>query len=411
MVRSAGVTAGLKVGSVGLAFVASLLYARTLGPHGYGQYAYVVACTSILTVPASLGLPQYILREGAKAPESLRRLCRWADMRILLSGGAAGLLLTGAVFIPQAADARWLFVVAAPLPLLNNLGNIRKSLVQAYGWAARSQWPALVLGPATMLGALIGLWLWQDTLYPIELMAAMTGTALIPLVANQFQLKRATSAKTVATQTSLRIRTALPFMWLGMLQLVNYRTDLIMLGTLNGGHDAGIYAVVSRAAGLIPFFLGATNNVLAPRVAKLYQAGDIHQLQRLLNASIRRVCLITVPLALIMIFASEPLLILLYGHAYADGSVALTILASAQLFDVCAGPTGMLMNMTGYEKLTAIAVSCSALLNIALNAILIPIYGINGAAVASGTSVVLWNILIVYWIRQHLGLKSSCFNL
>lgn len=414
LVRSASVTAGLKIGGILIAFGASLVYARALEPHGYGLYAYVMAWTALLNIPTSLGFPAYLVREGAKSPCSLRRLRRWADSRVLLSGTATGLLLASAVFVPQAAGARWLFVIAAPLPLLNNLSDVRRSLLQALGWVARGQWPFLILGPALMLTALAGLWIWRGRLYPIELVAAMTGAALIPLMINQLQFRRATSGTAIPGQGSphsMRVRRALPFMWLGMLYLINNRADLIMLGSLRGAHDAGIYAVASRAGELVTFFLIAANMVLSPRIARFYHEGDHERLQRLLTAAVRRVFILSLPLALLFVVAARPLLSHLYGSAYAGGAIALQILAGAQLFNVMAGPTGNILNMTGHERRATVGVGLSVGLNIALNGIFIPLYGIQGAAMATGTSLVAWNILLWYWTRRHLGIRPSILGI
>ncbi len=412
LVRSAGVTAGLKIGAMLIAFGASLIYARALEPHGYGLYAYVIAWAALLTIPAGLGLPTYLLREGAKAPDRLRWLRRWADARVLASGLAAGILLACAVFLPPAAGARWLFVIAAPLPLLNNLGNIRRSLLQAQGWVVRGQWPLLILGPVLMLSVLAGLWLWRGRLYPVELVAAMTGAALLPLVVNQFQLNRATSRAAGDEKfSSARVRAALPFMWLGMLYLVNNRTDLIMLGTFRGAHDAGIYAIASRAGELVIFFLMAANMVLSPRIARLYHEGEHALLQRLLSAAVRRVFILSLPLAILFIVVAHPLLRYLYGSAYAEGAIALQILAGAQLFSVLSGPTGNILSMTGHERLAARGVALSAGLNIALNSVLIPLYGVEGAAFATGTSLIAWNILLWYWTRRRLNLRPSIFGI
>lgn len=415
LVRSAGVTAGLKIGATLIAFGASLVYARALKPHGYGLYAYVIAWTALLNIPTSLGLPAYLVREGAKTPSGLRRLRRWADVRILASGATAGVLLACAVFLPQAAGARWLFVVAAPLPLLNNLGDVRRSLLQALGRVAHGQWPFLILGPALMLAVLAGLWLWRGRLYPIELVAAMTGAALLPLMINQLQFRRATAGsggpRGEASHPPLRVRTALPFMWLGMLYLVNNRADLIMLGSLRGAHAAGIYAVASRAGELVIFFLIAANMVLSPRIARFYYEADHERLQRLLTAAVRRVFILSLPLALLFLVAARPLLSHLYGPAYAGGAIALQILAAAQLFNVMMGPTGNILNMTGHERWAMAGVGLSVGLNLALNGALIPFYGIEGAAIATGTSLVVWNILLWYWTRRYLDLRPSVFGL
>ena len=411
MMRSAGVTAVLKIGGTFIAFGASLVYARALEPHGYGLYAYVIAWAAMLTIPAGLGLPAYLVREGAKASGSLRWLFKWAGKRMLVSGFFSGILLACAVLLPQAAGARWLFVIAAPLPLLNNLNSVQRSLLQARGWIARAQWPMLIFGPALMLMALTALWLWRGSLDPVELVAAMTCSALLPLGINHIQLRRATSRSGAGEPASVRVRAALPFMWLGMLYLLNNRTDLIMLGTLRGAHDAGIYAVAARAGELVTFFLLAANMVLAPRVARLYQEGDIALLQRLLSAATRRVFLFSAPLAVLFIVAAHPLLNYLYGAAYSDGAIALQILAGAQLVNVLAGSTGTVLNMTGHERLSMWGVGLSVVLNVVLNATLIPFYGIAGAAIATATSLVAWNILLWYWIRRHLHLRPSAFGL
>jgi O-antigen/teichoic acid export membrane protein len=410
LVRSAGATAALKVGATLLAFGASLLYARALGPHGYGLYAYVMAWVAVLTIPAGLGLPHYLVREGAKFPNSVRWMCRWADRRILASGAAAGILMALAVFLPQAAGARWLFVIAAPLPLLNSLTSIRMGLLRARGWVARSQWPKLILGPLIALAALAVLWAWQGTLHPVELIAAMTGAALLPLLGSEFQLNKA-ARDCDPTQAHVRVRAGLPFMWLGGLYLINSRTDLIMLGALNGAHDAGIYAISMRAATLVVFFMAASNMAVAPRIAKLHHEGERVLLQRLLTASTRRILALSLPVALLFIVAGRLLLTYLYGADYAQGTTVLQILAAAQIVNVAAGPTGLVLSMTGHERLSATGVGASAVLNVALNAALIPFYGATGAAVATGSSLIARNILQWHWIRSRLFLRPTALGI
>ncbi|HET7569223.1 MAG TPA: flippase [Gammaproteobacteria bacterium] len=406
LVRSAGNTAALKVGATLLAFGASLLYARVLGPHGYGLYAYVLAWVAVLTIPAGLGMPAYLVREGAKAVHSVRSLCLWSDKRIVVSGAATAAFMMCVVFLPSAAGARWLFVIAAPLPLLNSLGDVRRSLLQSLGWVARSQWPVLILAPTIMLATLAILWAYQKTLYPIEVVAAMTGAALVPLFINELQLRRIASFQEIR-RPSARLRSAFPFIWLGGLYLLNNRADLIMLGTMEGAHAAGIYAVSARAAELVTFFLVASNMVIAPRIARLYAENNRALLQRLLTGAARRVLAMSVPVALVFIFAAQPLLSLLYGAGYAEGALALQILAGAQLVQVALGPTGTILNMTGNEKLSMLGAGMAVVLNIVLNAALIPLLGVTGAAIGTAASLAIWNIVLWFWIRQRIHLRPT----
>ncbi len=409
--RSAGLTAVLKFGSTVIAFGASLIYARALGPHGYGLYAYVFAWAGLLTVPAALGIPEYLIREGGKPPRAAWTLRYWADRWVLLAGLAAALVMLSAALVPQAAGARFLFVLAAPLPLLNALGYVRQSLLRARGLVATSQWPLLILGPGFVLAPIGLLWLFSGAVAPSEVIAASTGAAVVVLMVGQYQLRRHAGAVGDAAAHPVRLRGALPFMWLGVLFLVNNRIDLIMLGSLRGAHAAGIYAVAARAAELVPFFLGVANLVIAPRIARYHHGGERELLQRLVVASARRVFLASAPLALLLLIAAPWLLRLLYGGAFVEGALALRILAAAQLVNVGVGSVGLILNMSGNEKFTAFGVGLGAALNITLNAALIPLYGIEGAALATATSLIIWNLVLWILVRRRTGLRPSAFGI
>jgi O-antigen/teichoic acid export membrane protein len=410
MVRSAGLAAGFKVIATLIAFGASLIYARALGPHGYGLYAYVIAWAMLFAIPAGMGIPGYLVREGAKQPASVRWLRRWADKRIVIAGLGAAILLACAYFIPQAADARWLFVVAALLPLLNALGGIRGALLRAKGWIARSQWPTLVAGPALMLAVLAILWGLRGRLYPIEIVAAMMGAAFLQLAVNELQLRRAAAGPRVTPEPKPRLRAALPFMWLGGLYLINSRVDLIMLGSIGGAHDAGIYAIATRAAALVPFITTAARLTLAPRIARLYHAGNHELLQRMVTAAARRVLLASLPLALLLMVAAWWLLYYLYGTAFTSAARPMQILAGSQLAGLAFGSVGTILNMAGQERRSLIALAAAVALNVVLNALLIPRLGPEGAAIATGASRVLSQALLWYWVRRRLHIRPSAFG-
>lgn len=407
LVRSAGATASINVGYILIAFVASLLYARLLGPHDYGLYAYVLACAQILIVPAGLGFPSYLVREGAKAPQSLLWLKHWADRRILVVGAVAAALLVCGYFIPQAAGARVLFLIAAPLPLLTNFSSVRKALVQALGRVARSQWPQLLLAPGVTLLVVIGLWLTRGGFTVYELMIATVAVAVLPALANGWQLRTATRGQAAFEPTQARVKAALPFMWLSAMYLVNGRVDVIMLGSLRGAHEAGIYAIAVRAAELVPFLLTVAGLTIAPRISKLYHAGDTATLQRLTSATATRALLLTVPVALLLVVGAHFLLRVFYGPAFTEGASVIRILAISQLLVVALGPVGVLLNMTAHANLSARAFGISAVVNITLNGILIPFYGMEGSAVATGVSTLLAYLICWRMVRRELKLRPT----
>ncbi|MCK5536143.1 MAG: polysaccharide biosynthesis C-terminal domain-containing protein, partial [Bacteroidales bacterium] len=110
---------------------------------------------------------------------------------------------------------------------------------------------------------------------------------------------------------------------------------------------------------------------------------------------------------LLIIFLLFPSLILgFFGEEFIIGSMALIVLVCGQFINSIVGPVGQIMNMTGYQKVLQYTAIISATMNIMLNYILIPEYGITGAAVATAFSGILWNIMCVIYIYKKLNIKS-----
>jgi O-antigen/teichoic acid export membrane protein len=106
-----------------------------------------------------------------------------------------------------------------------------------------------------------------------------------------------------------------------------------------------------------------------------------------------------------MVLLASPLLSLLYGSSYAEGAHALQLLTVAQLLAVMGGPAGTLLNMSGHEREHLRGIAAGAIVNVALNALLIPHYGIEGAASATCISILLSRIIIQKAVRMKLHLR------
>ena len=89
------------------------------------------------------------------------------------------------------------------------------------------------------------------------------------------------------------------------------------------------------------------------------------------------------------------------------GQTALFVLMGSQLVNAFTGATAQLLIMTGYDRDTAIGVSISAAVNVVLNAVMIPPYGMNGAAIATATSTVLWNVILVGFTYKRFKVIST----
>jgi len=183
--------------------------------------------------------------------------------------------------------------------------------------------------------------------------------------------------------------------------------DLLILGALKGPENVGVYSVAVRTADLIPFVLQAILPALAPQIARLHAAGDLHGLQRLVTLATRTLLALAVPVAVVLIVRGDWLLGLLYGPGLVQGHLALAILCVGQIINVGMGPVGMLLTMTGHERDALFCIGVSGVLNFGLSIVLIPGWGASGAAAAACVSLVVWNFLMAFSAYRRLGIQCS----
>lgn len=191
--------------------------------------------------------------------------------------------------------------------------------------------------------------------------------------------------------------------------LMNW-TDALMLGAMRNLSELGVYNTALKIAALSSAVLVAVNSIAMPKYAELYAENNNERLKRFVKQTSLLILVLTAPIVLSIFLFPEQLL-MFFGEEFVEGKIALLVLCFAQFFSAISGSTIHLLNMSGSEKIAQNILLFSAVLNLLLNYILIPIYGILGAAVATASVTVLWNILAVIYIYKKLGFLTYPVNL
>jgi O-antigen/teichoic acid export membrane protein len=303
------------------------------------------------------------------------------------------------------------FLMLAALPLMS-LTTLRQAAMRGFDHIVSGQWPELILRPILIITLSLGAWLvlprfslqfsapWAvAALSTATLIAFAVGAVLLARV-----LRTAPQAKpTIVWRT--RFLTALPFMLISAMYVVNARTSLLMLGALGAPTDAGLYQVASRGADFIAMVLLAVNTAFAPTLARLYAQGKQRQLEHAVARSTRTITLVSLPIALAFIVFGQ-FFLAIFGPEFAPARTTLIILSIGQLINAATGTVAMLLNMTGHERDTARVVGISAAVNVLLNLLLIPRFGLTGAAFATALGTLCWNVLLSYFVYKRLGFYS-----
>ncbi len=418
--RGSLASVALKLGYALLSLGTIIVLARVLTPAGFGVYAFALSVVTLLGVPAQVGLPTLLVREIARYDLN----AAWGFMRgaihratqaaVLLAAGVAAAAILAILAASDRLETAHVDTYAwgLLLPLLVGLANVQGGVLRGLHRTIQGQLAETLVRPGLFLlliaaGAVVG------GMSPSGAMALHALAAGLTLIMSVQLLLRAIPAAARAAPPVYEMRawtsSLLPFSFIAGVQVINSQADIVMLGLLATDEEVGIYRVSAQLAALVVFALGAVNTVVAPTFARLRAAGDAVGLQRMATRTARISMLAAAPTAGVLILFGAPILRLVFGEEFEGGHAALVILCCGQLVNAGMGAVGWLLNMAGFERTTAQGVALASVLNVLLNLILIPPFGIEGAAVATAVSLAVWNIFLARQVKLRLGVRSTVF--
>jgi O-antigen/teichoic acid export membrane protein len=186
--------------------------------------------------------------------------------------------------------------------------------------------------------------------------------------------------------------------------------DIFLIQYFLGPKELGLYQILLRLVTLTSFVLTTINNIIAHRLAVLFKKKDIDTLVNLLI----KINVITSLTGLLFVFTYAifgKYLLNMFNIYQEVGYLALIIMSIGQLINSWAGPVGLFLSMTDYQIFHRNTLIVIALINIILNNILIPIFGILGAAIVYSLTIALWNIIFAYKAKKVLNKWISFFPL
>lgn len=411
----------VKIAHVTLGLGVTVILARVLGPQAYGVYSWSFALVVLLAIPARMGFTQLLVRETA----AYQLQQEWGLLRGLLLRANQAVVATSVVLAAVAGTILWrlgdrlesaeilTFGWALLLLPLMALGDLRGAALRGLRHVVMGQLPESVLRPAFLIvlagagAALIEMN--APAAMALHAVAAGMAFAIGAVLLLRWLPGEVRSAES-RFETRRWLSSIVPFSLIAGMQVINSQTDIVLLGFFVPSEDVGFYTVAAKGATLVPFTLSAVNMVIAPYISRLHAKARADTLQDVLTWTARVILLTALPVAAILILFGNPILGFIFGPEYAAGYVALVILCVGQVINAGAGSVGMLLTMTGHERDAAFGVSIAAGLNVVLNLLLIPQFGMAGAAVATAASLLTWNLLLCLRAYRHLGLVTTAVD-
>lgn len=387
--------------------------ARSLGQDALGRYALAYAVLSLLSLLSLFGfraaLTRFVAVHLADAePARVRALVRFT----LIVATAASVLL-GALLAILASPLADLFhdpglatafrVAGAALPAFT-FRDLALAAIQ--GWRSQRAF-ALVgwfyepIARFVLTAATLALGLGLGGAFGALLVGAWTA-ALAAGVALARRVRPTPRARVV-----LDVRGVLTFSFVSwgttLASTGLIWADTLLLGGLADTGAVGTYTVASRLVSLAVFVMAPVNALFAPHFAHLHHSGDMARLATTYASATNWILRLSLPAFVVLVVYPSQLLEL-FGPGFRTGAEVTVVLAVGQLVNAGTGPCGTLLNMSGRVLLNLVNNSVILLLNIVLNVLLIPPYGIVGAGVAWSVSLVLVNLVRLLQVRLLMGI-------
>jgi O-antigen/teichoic acid export membrane protein len=181
--------------------------------------------------------------------------------------------------------------------------------------------------------------------------------------------------------------------------------DVLLVATIVSASQAAIYAAASRFITSGTLVLQALRLAIAGEVSAALARRDHDRVSQMYSTASQWVVLSSWPLYLIMaVFA--PTVLRIFGASYPAGAHALSILCLAMLVNLAAGNVGTVLLMGGKSTWVLADKGAALALNVAANLVLVPHYGITGAAVAWAVTIVLDSGLAFGQVRWGMGIAG-----
>lgn len=401
-----------KVLSLGIGFLTQIALARLLTESGYGSVVLALSVMNIAALVAKLGLDDGVTRElphHEDDPEKAAGVIRAGWVIAAVSGVVVGAVL----FVSAPFVGRELFDEPSVVPLLRiaavgvpfvTTSSVAVSIARGNLDASVQAYISQLFQPAMRLLLVAGLLLAGfGVTGAVSGQVAAIGLAAVAAV----YLTRRSLPEYDVTPTSMYrpvLAFSLPLITVQGMGFLNSNVDVYMIGYFLTSSELGVYNIALQLGNMVTAILGTAGFLLPPMLTRLDEQGKTVEMRRTYQVLTKWMVVLIMPLFVVLFFAPRLIIGTFFGEAYTPGVLALRILLAGKFYAIVMGLNGQALIALGNNKVVSYIVLGEVIVNVALNAALIPLIGIEGAAVGMAVSTVVGDLLGVAILYRRFGL-------
>jgi O-antigen/teichoic acid export membrane protein len=417
--RMSVIAFAIRIVSAGIAFISQVFLARWMGSFEYGIFVLVWVTMVIAGNVSCLGfhtsvirfIPEY--REKGMLAE-LRGILIASRLFVLVASSAIAALGALAVFL-LAPHIESYYVVPfilgfICLPMIA-LSDLLQGLSRANAWAVFALSPTYLVRPVLILvlmaAALVAGYTADARTALIVAIAATYITTIWQLVGvtGRIDKKLPVGPRTVHFREWFAV--SLPIFLVESFFFLLTNADVLMVGFFMEPDDVAVYFATVKTLALVHFVYFAVKAGVAQRYAA-YTHGDPEKLAAFARDTVSWTFWPSLVMAIVVLALGE-FMLMLFGPDFDAGYPLLFLLVVGVVARSAVGPAESLLTMTGNENICAFVYAMTLALNIALSVLLIPAFGLWGAAIATTVSMVFEAAALSFTVWKRLGIVMAIF--
>jgi O-antigen/teichoic acid export membrane protein len=412
--RLAGTVFLIRVGSAILAFGSQVLFARWMGTFEFGIYVYVWTWVLMVGQAIDLGLgtaaqrfiPEYRDRGTFALLRGFVSGSRWLAVGIAIAIAA---LAAGFVRLiePWLADYMVipLYLACITMPAYA-LANVQEGISRSYDWVGLAMMPGYIARQLLLTVLMAAAYFGGLPMNAVTAMIVAGVSIWLPTFVQLLFVNRRLAARIErgpkAYQFKIWLTTALPILMVEGFYLLLAYTDILMLQQFRSPDEVAVYYAAAKTLALVSFIYYSISATTAHRFSSYHVAGDRAGLSAFISQSIKWTFWPSLAATVLLLIFGRPMLSL-FGPQFTDGYHLMFILAAGLLARAAIGPIERLLNMLGEQRVCAMVYAGAFAANLVLCFILIPLFGMAGAAIATASALILESILLFIVTKNRLG--------
>jgi len=231
------------------------------------------------------------------------------------------------------------------------------------------------------------------------------------LIHRYFHLQVSLNASSIQFDTKPLLITALPMLATTSLATIMGQVDTLMIAKYLPATQVGLYHVALKIALLTTLIIQSVNTLSAPNYSELFHTKQTQELRKIITKTSILLFVLVSPIFLIFFFFGDAIISLTFGPIFSASNSSLLVLVSGFYIATLFGSNSLFLSMTGHQNTLLVLILITFILNVLLNTLLIPKFGIVGAAIATSSSIFIKNLMATLFIYHRHRINTSIFSL